>query len=125
MSLFANIQNALADFMKYAAIALPAVQAAETEIGPGNGETKAQLAIAAVLAVAHAGETVPVEKVQLVSAVVDTIVSTLNATGVFTKSTPVTSVAVPAVVVVTDADEKVPPATTTLAPPIPIHSAVD
>lgn len=94
MTIFEKITASLAGFLKYGPYALAAVQGVETAVGPGNGSTKKQLAVAAILSVAHAGEVVPVPQVQIIAAVVDTIVSALNAAGSLGKAAPAT-VAVP------------------------------
>lgn len=93
MSIIDKISASLAGFLKYGPYALAAVQGVETAVGPGNGATKKQLAVAAILSIAHAGESVPVPQVQIISAVVDTIVGTLNGMGAFGK---VAAPAVPA-----------------------------
>lgn len=96
MSFLASIEGGIAAFLKYGPTALTAVQAVESQVGAGNGATKLQLALAAVLTVAHAGESVPVATVQAISGVIDTIVSTLNGLGVFKKAAPPAAVAVAA-----------------------------
>lgn len=76
---------ALMAFMKYAPYAVAGAQAAESAIGAGNGAAKKQAVIAGIINAAHIGETVPIAQVAAISAVVDLVVSTLNAAGVFGK----------------------------------------
>jgi len=95
MSIIEKINAGLAAALKYGPYVHSAVQGVEAAIGSGNGATKKQLAVSAVIAAAHAGETVPVAQVQVISSLVDVVVSTLNALGVFGKATPPASIAVP------------------------------
>ena len=91
MNVFAKILAGFAAFLKYAPYALAGAQAVEQAVGAGSGADKKQLVIAGILAGAHAGETVPVAQVQIIAAVVDTVVGTLNAAGLLGKSAaPVT-----------------------------------
>jgi hypothetical protein len=92
-----NVSAALSAFLKYGPYALAAAKTAEDTIGAGNGETKKQLALGAVLAAVHAGETVPVTTVQVVSGAIDLVVSLLNSAGVFGQAKQDTPVAVPAI----------------------------
>jgi len=90
MNVFAKILAGMAQFVKYAPYALAGAQAVEKAVGAGNGADKKQIAVAGILAAAHAGETVPVAQVQVIAAVVDTVVGTLNAAGLLGKAaTPV------------------------------------
>ena len=91
--MFAKILAGMTAFLKYAPYALAGAQAVEQAVGSGNGADKKTLVIAGVLAGAHAGETVPVAQVQAISAVVETVVGVLNASGVLGK--PGTAVNVP------------------------------
>lgn len=95
-SIFDKLNASLAAFLKYGPLALTAVQGVELAVGAGNGATKKQLAVAAILSVAHVGETVPLPQVQIVAALVDTIVGTMNAMGGFGKTPAPASVAVAA-----------------------------
>lgn len=69
--------------LQYAPHVSAAVQAIEATNASLPGATKRQLGMAAVLAVAKIGETVPEAHVALIGALIDIIVSTLNATGIF------------------------------------------
>lgn len=77
---FLKVLNAIG---KYAAVATQAAHEAESSIGPGNGATKQQIAVAYALAAAHAGQTVPIETVQQVAAAVELAVSVANIFGAF------------------------------------------
>lgn len=94
MSIFSTIENVYATFIKYGSVVITVVKAVEQSNPGADGATKKQIVLAAVLAAIHAGETVPIATVQAISFVIDTIVSSLNALGIFGKSTPVTSVSV-------------------------------
>lgn len=85
MNTFAKILAGMAAFVKYAPYALAGAQAVEQAVGAGNGADKKQIAVAAILAAAHAGETVPVAQVQVIAGVVDLVVGTLNAAGLLGK----------------------------------------
>jgi len=63
--------------------ATQAVHEAESALGPGNGGTKKNAAIALTLAAAHGGETVPVDTVQSIAAAVELAVSIANLFGCF------------------------------------------
>lgn len=84
-----KIKAELAAFMKYSPYAIPAITEVESVIGTGNGATKKQMVVGAILALAHAGETVPAPQVQAISGIVDMLVSTMNGMGVFGKTAPV------------------------------------
>ena len=73
----------LSGIAKYAGIATQAVHEAEAQVGPGNGATKQEIAVAYALAAAHAGQTVPIETVQQVAAAVELAVSVANMLGAF------------------------------------------
>lgn len=83
MSFFSKFQSIASGVMKYSALASHAVQQVETEVGPGNGATKKQLAVSYVLAAAHAGEAVPVPQVQAIAAAVELAAGIANALGLF------------------------------------------
>lgn len=85
MNIFAKILSVMAQFLKYAPYALAGAQAVESAIGAGHGADKKTLVVAGVLAAAHAGESVPVAQVQVISGVVETVVGVLNAAGAFGK----------------------------------------
>ena len=85
MSIFASIQ-------KYLALAITAVHEAEASATPGA--TKKQIAVASVLAAAHAGETIDNATVQKISGIVEFAVSIANALGLLGKA-PASPVVVP------------------------------
>lgn len=74
--------------LKYLPSVLAAVVGVESAIGSQPGATKKQVALMIILAGAKGAESVPNPEVQAVGGLVDTVVSTLNASGVFTKATP-------------------------------------
>ena len=102
MSLIADLKAAEAKITAVAAyipLVNSTVQTIEAAMPGSSGQSKFQAALASILAVAHAGETVPNATVQLISSLIDTVVSMLNGLNIFKKASPVTSVTVPAVVV--------------------------
>jgi hypothetical protein len=84
MNLTTAISNVLTG-LQYAPFVSTAVQAVEVSNGALPGATKKQLVLAAVQAAAKVGEAVPEAHVALISALIDTIVTVLNAAGVFGK----------------------------------------
>lgn len=96
-NVLAKLQSVFAALSKYGQIAITAVHQVEAEVGPSNGATKKQLAVAYVLAAAHAGEAVTVPIVAEVSAAVEMAAGIANALGLFGKPpAPSATVAVPA-----------------------------
>lgn len=93
--------------LQYLPHVLAGVQAVEAVVGAGNGATKKQLILSSLTAVARVGAQVPEDHVQVVSALVDSVVNTLNQSGLFshrTTATPPVPVQVAAAVaVVTEA----------------------
>lgn len=89
MSIFGDIKGILARVAKYTLLATAAVNEAEATALPGA--TKKQIAVAAVLAGAHAGEQVENETVKKVAAYVEFAVGIANTLGLFgaPKPTPV------------------------------------
>ena len=87
----------LSGIAKYAGVATQAAHEAEAQVGPGNGATKQQIAVAYALAAAHAGQTVPIETVQQVAAAVELAVNVANMFGAFgaAKIQPIQVPAVP------------------------------
>ena len=102
MSFLSNLLKGLAGVQKYGAIAQQAVAQVQAEVGAAAGDstiqqTKRQLAVVYILAVAHAGENVPNATVQTIAAVVDFVAGTAKALGLFGKvAAPASSVSVPA-----------------------------
>lgn len=101
MSFLSKFSGIAAAVLKYGALALPAIAVAQQEIGSAAGDpvvqqSKKQMAVAMILAGAHAGESVPVAQVQQISGLVDFLVSTAKATGLLGKSAdPKGSISVP------------------------------
>jgi hypothetical protein len=67
----------------YAPVALGAIASVEAADASIPGPTKAQIAVNIVLAAAQVGEGVPVPAVSDISTLVDVLVGSLNATGIF------------------------------------------
>jgi hypothetical protein len=90
-------------FSKYAPLAVAAVAQVQTEVGASAGDpavqqSKKQLAIAYILAAAHAGESVPNSTVQSIAGIVDLVAGTGKALGLFGKTAAAGSVTVPVAV---------------------------
>lgn len=73
---------------RYSAVAAQAVQEAETQVGPGNGATKKQIATAYVLAGAHAGEIIGIPEVHAAAAAVELAFGIASMLGAFGSSKP-------------------------------------
>ena len=82
--------------VQYVPLVNSTVQQVEAAMPGASGASKAQSALAIVLSVAHAGETVPNATVQLISGIIDTVVSMLNSLGIFKKATAPTTTTVAA-----------------------------
>jgi hypothetical protein len=87
MNVLTKIAGLLALFGKYLPYVNSAVKDVEASVSGAPGSTKKELAVAAVLALAHSGESVPVGAVAIVSSLVDVTVTALNGLGVFGHST--------------------------------------
>lgn len=92
----------LDSILKYSFLALNAVAQVQKEIGASNGDsgvqqTKKQLAVAYVLAGAHAGETIPSITVKSIAGVVDLNASIAKALGLFGKTPEPVNVTIPAI----------------------------
>ena len=99
MTLLANLQAAEAkvqSLLVYVPLVNSTVQQVEAAMPGASGASKGQAALAIVLSVAHAGETVPNATVQLISGIIDTVVSMLNSLGIFKKATAPTTTTVAA-----------------------------
>lgn len=84
----------LAALFSYFPYILAGVQAVEAAVGAGNGATKKQLVLNAIIAAAQVGAQVPESHVAGISTLIDATVATLNATnlaGFGSKSTPMAS----------------------------------
>lgn len=71
--------------LQYLPSVLNGVQAVETAMAGAKGQDKKTVVLSAIEAAAGVGETVPEDHVKLVSGLIDSVVSTLNASGVFQK----------------------------------------
>jgi hypothetical protein len=78
---------------RYAPAILKAVAAAEEVVGAGKGQTKKQLVLAAIHAVAVVGVGVDNKTVAALSALVDEFVCILNSAGVFGKAADIVQTA--------------------------------
>lgn len=65
---------------------LTAVKSVETAIGSGNGASKKAIVISAIQAGAQASEGIPIPQVQAIGAIIDSVVTAFNKSGVFSKS---------------------------------------
>lgn len=88
-SAFSNVLTGL----QYLPYVTTAVQAVESTNGALPGATKKQLVLSAITVAAKVGESVPEAHVAVISALIDTIVSLLNAAGVFGKTATSTTAA--------------------------------
>lgn len=101
MTFLQRIQQISGAILKYGGLATAAVVTVQAEVGASGGDpaiqaSKKQLAVAYVLAAAHAGELVPDVTVQAISGVVEFAVSIAKALGLGGKTaTPGGSVEVP------------------------------
>lgn len=96
-----KLMKVFAAFQKYGPIAMAAVGQVQAEIGASNGDptvqqSKRSLAIAYVVAAAHAAENVPVDKIQQIAAAVDFAAGIAGAIGGFAKTQKTAAVVVPA-----------------------------
>jgi hypothetical protein len=70
--------------LKYFPVVLQGVVTVEAALTGAPGATKKAVVMSAIAAGAKVGETAPNEDVQAVSALIDSVVATLNQTGWFT-----------------------------------------
>ena len=77
--------NWLQAFVKYFPAVLAGVIAVEGAVNV-PGQTKKQIVIGAITAATQVGEQVPDAHIQQISAMIDGVVTALNASGVFKKS---------------------------------------
>ena len=78
----------LSGIAKYFPTVLAGVIAVEQAVAGAAGQSKKQIVVTAIDTAAKFGEQVNNTDVQLVSVLIDTTVSALNAVGVFGKSAP-------------------------------------
>lgn len=74
--------------LQYLPYVLGAVQGVETALAGATGATKKQAVLTAITAAGSVGEQVPEPHVALISKMIDTVVGMLNASGLFSHSTP-------------------------------------
>jgi hypothetical protein len=75
--------------LKYMPVVISAVKSVEDTVGSEvPGTAKKQIVLDVISAAAKAGETIPDADVAAISMLVDIVVGSLNATGVFKKSAP-------------------------------------
>ena len=74
--------------LQYLPFVLNGVKSVETAMSGASGASKRAVILAAVSAAAQAGEQVPESHVQVISALIDSTVGALNASGVFGTSKP-------------------------------------
>lgn len=86
MSDIANVLNVVMVGLKYTPYVLGAVQAVEESNASLPGATKKNIVMAAIVAAAKVGEQVPETHVQIISTLIDEMVATLNAAGIFKTS---------------------------------------
>ena len=72
--------------LQYLPHVLSAVKAIEDVIGAGNGVTKKQMVLSSLSAASAACMQVPEDHVKVVSSLIDSTVSILNISGIFSKS---------------------------------------
>ena len=80
--------NYLLLVMKYFPFVLQAITAVEAAIGSAPGATKKQVVMASVTAAAKVGATVDESHVSAISALIETTVGALNASGLLGKPAP-------------------------------------
>jgi hypothetical protein len=85
MHLITSFISNVALALQYVPFVSSAVQQIETSNSSLPGATKKQLVLASISAAVKVGESVPEAHVALISALIDAIVTALNAAGVFGK----------------------------------------
>ena len=82
------------DFLKFFPSVLGCVAALESAYTKMPGDAKKQILLNSITGIAKVGEVVPVPMVAAIATAIDSIVTALNAAGVFGKAAPVPAVAV-------------------------------
>jgi hypothetical protein len=72
--------------LKYLPFVLAGVQAVENSLAGQPGATKKAAVLSAIAAAGAVGEQVPEDHVKVISALIDSVVGTLNTSGVFKKA---------------------------------------
>lgn len=72
--------------LRYLPYVLAGVQAVQSSLADHPGSTKKAAVLSAISAAAAVGDAVPEDHVNIISALIDSTVGTLNATGVFKSS---------------------------------------
>jgi len=78
----------LLNILKFFPYVLGGVTAVEQVAGAVPGATKKQILLNSILTASKVGEQVPVPQVAAISTLIDSVVSELNASGVFTHKAP-------------------------------------
>lgn len=81
--------NFLAILAKYLPYVLAGVVSVEQTIGASPGASKKQVVLDALAAAGAVGEQVPETHIKVISALINSVVGSLNVSGVFTHGTPV------------------------------------
>ena len=81
-----DISNALVTGFKYVPVVIKTVVEIETTFPKAGGGIKKALSLSGIQALAKLGEQIPEAHVQLISSLIDEIVTILNNAGIFTKS---------------------------------------
>jgi hypothetical protein len=84
--------SAILAALSYAPFVSAAVQQIEQTQAALPGASKKQIVMASIGAAAHVGQGVPEAHVQVISALVDILVSSFNAAGLFKSATPAPAV---------------------------------
>jgi hypothetical protein len=79
--------NWLSLIVKYLPLVLQCVMAVEAALQGTPGATKKQVVLGVIQAGTGAAEQIPQKDVQAIGGLIDTVVGTLNTTGVFTPAT--------------------------------------
>lgn len=91
------VEARILSVIQYIPLVNSTVQQIEANMPGASGQSKFQAALSTALTVAHAGETIPIPTVQLVSGLIETAVNIFNSLGIFKKSgPPATTLAIPA-----------------------------
>ena len=86
----------IVSLLEFFPFVLQAVKAVEDNYSAEPGATKKELVLSSVLAAAKVGESVPNATVTLISGLIDSTVTALNASGIFTHAAKTSTPAAPA-----------------------------
>lgn len=82
------MSNFLKYFTMYFAVVLAGVKSVEENYANEPGASKQKLVLDSIIAVSSIGAQVPEVHVQAISAIINSVVGTLNAVGIFKKTAP-------------------------------------